>query len=76
MAGVKLVFLGSLFGTLLTLSICGYLYFTKAQPSDSMKWAIAHPEEVDWARARYEKFQQAAKELYMKQDDIMQDKSN
>lgn len=71
--GVKTFFVGLLVGVLLCSGVAGYWYFTQpkeaqAQETEIEKWVGEHPKEVEWAKARYERFQQAATEAYFEND--------
>jgi hypothetical protein len=69
----KVFFFGAIISAGVTLASCGYWYFS--QPKQSLSkvqaWVVEHPEEADWAMKRWEKFQIASKELYMKEDAVM-----
>lgn len=71
--GFKVFMSGLLLGVVICAGVAGYWYFTrpqeaKAQETEISKWVGEHPKEVEWAKARYERFQQAATEAYFEND--------
>ena len=77
MAAVRIWVIGLFCGVILSLSAGGYWYLKqpKQQLSEVQKWVVAHPKEAEWAKTRYEKFIQAATEMYSAEDSVMLDKS-
>lgn len=75
---VKVFFIGAILGAGIAFSSCVYWYLKQPKQSLSkvQEWVVAHPEEADWAMKRWEKFQMASKELYMKEDAVMLDRGN